>query len=165
MHKSNENQLQSLVEKLATSLVNANLKIVTAESCTGGMLAQKFTSISGSSMWFECGYVSYSNESKIHMLGVHANVLDQYGAVSDIVAGQMAAGALKNCSADIAVSITGVAGPKGGSVQKPVGTVYIATADTDDHINVIHHQFQGDRCTIREQSVIQAISQVIEHLA
>ena len=158
-------QISKLVEKLATKLKAKKLKIVTAESCTGGMLAQFFTSIEGSSSWFECGYVSYSNDSKINMLGVNTEALNQHGAVSEKIALQMAEGALKNCAADIAVSITGIAGPGGGSKDKPIGTVYIATADNDRPGKVILHHFQGDRDIIRKQSTRQAIFQVLEHLS
>ena len=165
MENTKADRFRPLVENLATILINKNKKIVTAESCTGGMLAENFTAVSGSSSWFECGYISYSNDSKIHMLGVQSEVLNEHGAVSDIVAVQMAVGALNNCLADIAVSITGIAGPEGGSAEKPVGTVFIATADIDQRTNAKIHQFQGDRRKIREQSTLQAISQVLEHLA
>ncbi len=133
-----------------------NLKIATAESCTGGLLAALFTEISGSSQVFECGFVTYSNEAKIEMLQVKKELLDLHGAVSAQVAEAMAQGALKNSPADLAVAITGIAGPDGGSKEKPVGLVYIAVACKNRSV-VRKFNFAGDRVEVRKSSVIAAL--------
>ena len=161
---SDKKHLQEQVEQLADQLIKNNLKIAVAESCTGGMLAQQFTSVSGSSEWFECGFVTYSYASKTRLLGVQANVLKEQGAVTPIVAEQMAAGVLNNCDADISASITGIAGPGGGSESKPVGTVYIATAVKNQPTKAVRHLFDGDRLSIREQSTQMAIVELISRL-
>ncbi|QMU62685.1 MAG: nicotinamide-nucleotide amidohydrolase family protein [Gammaproteobacteria bacterium] len=153
-----------LINKLAECLVEKNLTLAVAESCTGGMLAQQCTSIEGSSRWLECGFVTYSNASKIRLLSVEANVLNEYGAVSPQIAEQMAIGALEHSNADISASITGIAGPGGGSEVKPVGTVYIATAVKNQAAHAILHTFQGDRHAIREQSTLTAIEHLIERV-
>ncbi len=136
-----------------------------AESCTGGMLAQQCTSVPGSSIWFECGFVTYSNASKIRLLGVQANVLSEYGAVSSQVAELMALGSLEHSDATISVAITGVAGPGGGTDDKPVGTVYIATAQKGHVAHSKLHIFSGDRQSIREQSAQSAIEQLLERIS
>ncbi len=153
-----------LIERLAEQLTEKNITVAVAESCTGGMLAQEFTALNGSSKWFECGFVTYSNVSKIKMLGVEPHVLDEYGAVSSQVAEQMALGVLAHSDATISASITGIAGPSGGTAEKPVGTVYIGTAMTNQAAKTELHQFQGDRKSIREQTVQAAISQLMGEL-
>lgn len=157
-------RIHESVQILAKLMTDKQLKLVTAESCTGGMLAQKITSISDSSKWFECGFVTYSNGSKMRMLGVQSEVLDEFGAVSEEVAEQMALGAQRNSAADIAVSVTGIAGPGGGSAIKPVGTVYIANVILNQSAITTHYQFEGDRQAIREQTTLAAISLLIDHL-
>ena len=152
------------IEQLAQQLLKRNFKVAVAESCTGGMLAQEFTSFAGSSSWFECGFVTYSNASKIMSLGVSYEVISKHGAVSEETAVQMALGVLKNSHANLSASITGIAGPGGGTKSKPVGTVYIATALDKDETKTIRHQFEGDRQSIRLQSVEQAIFQLSERL-
>lgn len=152
------------IEQLAQQLLKRNFKVAVAESCTGGMLAQEFTSFAGSSSWFECGFVTYSNASKIMSLGVSSEVISKHGAVSEETAVQMALGVLKNSHANLSASITGIAGPGGGTKSKPVGTVYIATALDKDETKTIRHQFEGDRQSIRLQSVEQAIFQLSERL-
>ena len=126
MSQVDQRRLEALAGRLGALLVNEQLKLVTAESCTGGWVAQCLTAIAGSSAWFDRGFVSYSNEAKQEMLGVPADTLAEYGAVSQPVAVAMAEGALRNSRADWAVAITGIAGPTGGSPQKPVGTVCFA---------------------------------------
>jgi nicotinamide-nucleotide amidase len=159
---------KSFIKQLANQLIEKKLKVAVAESCTGGMLAQQFTSLSGSSKWFECGFVTYSNASKIRLLGVEADVLNEYGAVSAQVAEQMAIGVLEHSDADISASITGIAGPGGGTEGKPVGTVYIATAVKNEIKNqpakVGHHLFVGDRQAIREQTTDMAIAELIKRI-
>lgn len=153
------------IEQLAEKLLKHRLKVAVAESCTGGMLAQEFTSFAGSSKWFECGFVSYSNASKIMSLGVNADVLSEHGAVSKEVAELMAIGVLKNSQAKLSASITGIAGPGGGTAEKPLGTVFISTAFENDKTKTVQHQFDGDRHMIRNQSVEQAIMQLSERLS
>ncbi len=152
------------IEQLAQQLLKRNFKVAVAESCTGGMLAQEFTSFAGSSSWFECGFVTYSNASKIMSLGVSYEVISKHGAVSEETAVQMALGVLKNSHANLSASITGIAGPGGGTDSKPVGTVYIATALENHETKTIRHQFEGNRQSIRIQSVEQAIFQLSKRL-
>lgn len=132
-------------------------RLVTAESCTGGWLAKTITDTPGSSQWFECGYVTYSNAAKQRDLGVSEHTLATYGAVSAETAREMAAGALRRAEADVAIAITGIAGPDGGTPDKPVGTVWFAVAiprsygivDVDARVQY----FKGDRDTVRRESV------------
>ena len=157
--------IQELVQTLAKLMIAKKFKLATAESCTGGMLSQRVTALSGSSEWFECGFITYSNDLKISLLGVQAKVLDEFGAVSKEVAEQMALGTLQNCAADIAVSITGIAGPRGGSTAKPVGTVYIATAKLNQSAKAKHYHFKGNREVIRKQTTHAAIKLVVDQLS
>ena len=143
----------SVVEKL----IKANLQVATAESCTGGLLAAAITSVAGSSQVFGCGIVSYSNQIKTKILGVDEQMLEQYGAVSPQVACAMADGLRSISSADICLSITGIAGPDGGTAEKPVGLVYIGIADSNGVI-AIEHNFVGDRQTVRFATVAEALS-------
>ena len=129
-------------ENILEQLRNRKWRLATAESCTGGLLAAALTNIPGSSDVFDCGFVTYSNRSKTEMLGVPAALIDQHGAVSKAVARAMAKGALLNSQADIAVAITGIAGPGGGTAEKPVGLVCFACA-TRDHMDSIEVRF-GD---------------------
>ncbi|MFK7816213.1 MAG: CinA family protein [Gammaproteobacteria bacterium] len=152
-------------DRLAERLIKMGLTLVVAESCTGGMLAEQCTSISGGSAWFECGFVTYSNASKIRLLGVDANVIDEHGAVSSQVAELMALGALEHSDAEISAAITGIAGPGGGSESKPVGTVYIATARKGQVASSKLHTFRGDRQSIRNQSTQSAIEQLLERVS
>jgi len=161
---NSKSPIEILIQQLAEQLVEKNLTIAVAESCTGGMLAQWCTSLNGSSNWFECGFVTYSNVSKIRLLGVQANVLDEHGAVSPQIAEQMAVGALHHSDADVSASITGIAGPGGGSESKPVGTVFIATAVKNQPTTAVKYLFKGDRQSVREQSVHVAIEQLLKRL-
>jgi nicotinamide-nucleotide amidase len=135
-------------------------KVVTAESCTGGWIAQSITQTPGSSAWFERGFIAYSNQAKQQMLGVKADTLNAYGAVSKQVAMEMAKGALSNSLADISVSVTGIAGPDGGTDEKPIGTVWIGHAFADNIAASLYH-FKGDRHAIREQAVVKALETII----
>jgi len=157
-------QILDSTQILAAQMLKKNFKLSTAESCTGGMLSQSITAMQGSSAWFECGFITYSNESKIKLLDVNINALQEEGAVSEVVARQMAAGALSNSTSQISASITGIAGPDGGTKEKPVGTVFIATASKQKNILVNKHLFKGDRQSIREQTTLAAISQLIQQL-
>lgn len=153
---------------LAT-LVGAKLKargalLATAESCTGGWVAQAATAIAGSSDWFERGFVSYSNAAKQEMLGVSAATLATHGAVSEQTAREMAIGALAHSRAQVALAITGIAGPTGGSPEKPVGTVCFAWLEKDGAPVVLTRHFDGDRASVRRQSVIVALQGVLDLL-
>lgn len=149
-----------LINDLVTCLSKVDGKVCTAESCTGGMIAKSFTDLAGSSAWFERGFVTYSNESKTEMLGVSASVIEQYGAVSEPVATAMATGALKNSHADYSIAVTGVAGPGGGSDEKPVGTVWIGIGSTNQVVAQTY-LFDGDRENIRLLTMQTAIERLI----
>jgi nicotinamide-nucleotide amidase len=118
------NELSELVARVARWALGAKYRIVTAESCTGGWIAKVFTDAAGSSRWFECGYVTYSNEAKARDLGVSWRTLNEHGAVSEPTVREMAAGALHVTGADVSIAVSGIAGPDGGSAEKPVGTVW-----------------------------------------
>jgi nicotinamide-nucleotide amidase len=132
------------------------MKIATAESCTGGMIAARITSVSGSSGCFDCGLVTYSNYQKHKLLGVRRGTLKKYGAVSRETALEMCKGARRVTNADIAVSVTGIAGPTGGSEEKPVGTVWIGVCCSNIH-KAKKYLFDGDRNSVREQTVETAL--------
>jgi nicotinamide-nucleotide amidase len=133
-------------------------KIATAESCTGGLIAGTLTAIAGSSDVYDRGWVTYSNEAKREQLGVPATMLEAHGAVSGEVAEAMAKGALHRSKADVAVSVTGIAGPGGGSAEKPVGLVYVGLARKDGWSQVERCLFDGDRDSIRAQTVTRALT-------
>jgi nicotinamide-nucleotide amidase len=157
-----DKQIIELAILVGQSLVEKNLIIATAESCTGGGVAQAITEIPGSSAWFDRGFVTYSNLAKMQMLQVDQVVLDQHGAVSEEVAKQMVEGALNNSDADFAVSVTGIAGPSGGSEKKPVGTVYIAWGIKDEGVVCEKYFFSGDRSEVRKQTIISALKGCLE---
>lgn len=140
------------------------LKLAMAESCTGGLVSAALTEIAGSSDVFIGGAVTYANEAKRDIIGVSSESLEKYGAVSEQVAEEMALGACKVFHAHIAASITGIAGPSGGSPEKPVGTVYIGVA-LNGVAHVSHHLFSGDRRAIREQSAEAALNMLISQLS
>lgn len=156
--------MHSLVEELSLLLVNSRLMLVTAESCTGGMIAAAMTDRPGSSSSFERGFVTYTNDSKIELLGVRSETLAQFGAVSEQTAAEMAEGALKNSRAHIALSVTGIAGPTGGSADKPVGLVYIGIARKDMETQVVRNLFDGDRASIRQATVEKSLELLIEKI-
>ena len=152
-----------LVEQLAARLLRDGKRICTAESCTGGLIAKSFTDLAGSSDWFERGFVTYSNEAKNEMLAVPASLIADYGAVSEPVAAAMASGALRHSHADYAIAVTGVAGPSGGSAEKPVGTVWIAVASNQEQRTRLYC-FDGDRQAVREATLQQAIADALQLL-
>ncbi|CAG0960354.1 nicotinamide-nucleotide amidase [Burkholderiales bacterium] len=154
----------ALVEDLATRARARGLRLATAESCTGGMLAAAMTSLAGSSDWFERGYVTYSNTAKTAELGVPAALIESAGAVSEAVARAMALGARVRSGAAWAVALTGVAGPGGGSADKPVGTVWIAWAGPQGEVSARCFHFVGDRAAVREQAVSAALTGLIDAL-
>ena len=145
------------VERLAALLRSRDERVATAESCTGGLIAAACTALAGSSDWFERGFVTYSNEAKVEMLGVPPALIAAHGAVSAEVAGAMAEGALSCSRAAFAVSVTGIAGPGGGSPAKPVGTVWIGVAARDEKAVATLLQASGDRAAVRAASVARAL--------
>ena len=153
--------LTTLATLVGAKLRAKGLMLATAESCTGGWVAQAVTAIAGSSDWFERGFVTYSNAAKMEMLRVKAGTLRMHGAVSEQTAGEMAAGALARSRAQVAVAITGIAGPAGGSAQKPVGTVCFGWAMKHGAVCAETHRFQGNRESVRRQSVIVALQGVL----
>ena len=150
-------RIQQQAEQLAEALVRRGLMLTTAESCTGGWVAQELTAIPGSSAWFERGFVTYSNEAKQEMLAVSADTLAQFGAVSEAVVREMALGALQHSRAQLSVAISGVAGPGGGSADKPVGTVCFGWAREGGEVLSRSLHFGGDRESVRRQAVAVAI--------
>ncbi len=157
----NDNKLTLIVEQLAANLLQNNKRLTVAESCTGGWIAKVLTDLAGSSEWFERGFVTYSNESKQEMLGVLASTLEAQGAVSEEVVQEMALGALKNSHADISLSVSGIAGPGGGTEDKPVGLVWFAWAYQDTVITSEKKIFSGDRNEVREQAVFHALTELV----
>ncbi len=145
------------VTALACVLKTRRWTMCAAESCTGGLIAAACTSVSGSSDWFEQGYVTYSNAAKTETLGVGAALIERHGAVSEPVACAMAEGALAHSKADVAVAVTGIAGPSGATPGKPVGTVCIATATRTHGAAATRWQFDGDRFAVRRSSVKEAL--------
>lgn len=156
----NKSSKDDLVNRLSRALTNKNWVVTTAESCTGGGIAQAITTIPGSSRWFEQGVITYSNRAKQQLLGVDETDLRRCGAVSAQVAEAMATGALQRAQADLAVAVTGIAGPDGGCPEKPVGTVWLAWA-TSEHTNSRCFHFTGSRNQIRELAVVEALKGLI----
>jgi nicotinamide-nucleotide amidase len=150
--------------QLGQALKARGFMLAVAESCTGGMVAEAITSIAGSSEWFDRGFVSYSNAAKIDMLDVSSATLEKFGAVSEQTAAEMAIGALKNSAAQIAGSITGIAGPDGGSPEKPVGTVCFAWTGNNTPVSSCTHWFDGNRDSVRKQAAIFMMAGLIERL-
>lgn len=146
-----------LVEQIAAALKARHQMMATAESCTGGLIAAACTEISGSSDWFERGFVTYSNAAKSELLGVPAALIAAHGAVSEPVARAMAAGAVAQAHAHWSVAVTGIAGPSGGSVDKPVGTVWLAWATPTEVVSALHH-LAGDRAAVRQATVSHALA-------
>ena len=155
-------QLEALAAQVGELLRNNGQRLTTAESCTGGWIAQCLTAIAGSSDWFERGFVTYSNDAKVEMLGVAADTLVAHGAVSEATAAAMAAGALRHSHADWALAVTGIAGPGGGSADKPVGTVCFGWAAVDGRVDAQTVRFAGDREQVRAQSVAHALAGLLE---
>lgn len=155
--------LTSLSHTVGQLLISHHLSLVTAESCTGGLLAKTLTDIPGSSAWFERGYVVYSERSKQELLGVDSKTLTQFGAVSQETVLEMAQGALQQSHANVSVAITGIAGPGGATPTKPLGLVWFAWASTHWPLQARSFQFSGGREAVRMQSVAQALN-VLEEL-
>jgi nicotinamide-nucleotide amidase len=150
--------LQALSERVGAVLSERSLTLATAESCTGGWVAQVITHTAGSSAWFERGFVTYANEAKVEMLGVAPETLAIHGAVSEQTAAEMAVGALSRSRALISLAITGIAGPAGGSPGKPVGTVCFGWCSRGDEAQTERRQFLGNREEIRRQAVVYVLT-------
>lgn len=155
--------MDTLITTLFEKLKTKGWMLATAESCTGGLIAAQITEVSGSSAYFDRGFVTYSNDAKMRQLLVPAALIDEHGAVSTEVAEAMAKGTLDHSNAQIAVSVTGIAGPNGGTPEKPVGLVYIGIA-TWEAAKTHKHIFKGDRSAVRKQTVETAINHLIETL-
>jgi nicotinamide-nucleotide amidase len=156
-----DRELASLSARLGTALSARSWMLATAESCTGGWAAEAVTATAGSSGWFERGFVTYSNESKVELLGVSPATLARHGAVSEETACEMAAGALAHSHADVALSVTGIAGPGGGGPGKPVGMVWLAWCKRYGDTFAEMHHFPGDREAVRRQIVAVALERLI----
>jgi len=154
----------SLAERVVRALAGRGLAVTVAESCTGGLVSAAITSVPGASKVFGHGFITYSNAAKTELLGVPPFLIEAHGAVSAEVASAMATGALNAARADLAISITGVAGPDGGTMQKPVGLVFIAVAGGNAGPQVFENRFAGDRENIRHASVIRALELILENL-
>jgi nicotinamide-nucleotide amidase len=152
------------VSRLADVLRARGERLATAESCTGGLIAAACTDLAGSSDWFERGFVTYSNEAKTELLGVDAALIAAHGAVSDPVALAMATGALAHSRADWAVAVTGIAGPGGGSAEKPVGLVWLAWCRHGEPPQAERHVFPGDRAHVRGATVARALQGLLERI-
>jgi nicotinamide-nucleotide amidase len=158
-----EQYRQSLCRQVADLMLKKLFSLATAESCTGGLIAATCTNLAGSSQWFERGFVTYSNAAKTEMLGVEADVIAQFGAVSEPVAAAMAQGAVRHSAAQVSVAVTGVAGPTGGSAEKPVGTVWIGWCVDGKTSTELFH-FDGDRAMVRDLTVQRALQGLVERL-
>jgi nicotinamide-nucleotide amidase len=152
---------QPLCERLAQALLARGWMLATAESCTGGMIAAACTDLSGSSQWFERGFVTYSNAAKQELLGVDPALIARHGAVSEVVARAMAFGAVRHSRARVGVAVTGIAGPTGGNPQKPVGTVWFGF-QVDGRLSSETLRFEGDRAAIRTAAVRHALERLLE---
>jgi nicotinamide-nucleotide amidase len=156
--------MNALAAQIGELLKARGMMLATAESCTGGGVAQAITDIAGSSEWFERGFVTYANIAKVEMLGVRQTTLDAHGAVSELTVREMAAGALQRSHADIALAVSGIAGPSGGTAEKPVGTVWFAWSARDGSTRARVHHLSGNRSEVRMQAVEIALRGVGEIL-
>ncbi|MBP2168030.1 nicotinamide-nucleotide amidase [Erwinia toletana] len=147
-----DDQLNQLSAAIGAQLQRRNATVTAAESCTGGWISKVITDIAGSSAWFERGFVTYSNEAKQQLTGVTATALEQFGAVSEQVVREMALGALQAAHADFAISVSGIAGPDGGTAEKPTGTVWFGFASANGTVLTRRQHFAGDREAVRRQA-------------
>ena len=164
MIENQSDQLGSVAEQVGGLLKDQGSRLTTVESCTGGWIAQSVTAVAGSSVWFERGFITYSNEAKHEMVGVPDLLIIENGAVSGPVARAMARGGLDHSPADVAVAVTGVAGPEGGSIEKPVGTVFVSWALRSGALRTERFLFEGDRVAVRAQTVIEALGGLIRFM-
>ena len=157
-------EIDTLAARLVAELKARRLTLATAESCTGGWIAQAVTSVSGSSACFGYGLVTYSDDAKMRLLNVPRTLLAEHGAVSEAVVRSMAGGAIRISGADLAVAVSGIAGPTGGSEEKPVGTVWFAwsrMSEEGPRTETLHERFDGDREAVRRQTVVKALSGLV----
>jgi nicotinamide-nucleotide amidase len=159
-----DDELYRLAAEIGEALKARGLMLATAESCTGGWVGEAVTAVPGSSHWYERGFITYTDRSKQEMLGVSAQTLTRYGAVSEAVVREMVAGALERSHAQVALAISGIAGPGGGTPDKPVGMVCLAWGAKDSAIVAETHRFDGDRRKVRRQAVEAALRGVLAHL-
>lgn len=152
--------IEELVQQLAAKLIEKGWMLATAESCTGGMIAAACTDLAGSSQWFDRGFVTYSNEAKTEMLGVHAELIEKHGAVSEEVVRAMAEGAIRHSRAQVSIAVTGIAGPGGGSAEKPVGTVWVG-CHVKSSTYIQQCQLTGTRSQIRNTSLACALQKLM----
>lgn len=162
MMMTDEDDIHTLAKQVGSMLSQHGGKLAAAESCTGGWVCQAVTDVAGSSAWFDCGFVTYSNAAKQHLLGVPESVLEGYGAVSEQTVRAMAAGALLNSLADCVVAVSGIAGPAGATPGKPVGTVWFAWQRRDGNCATLKKQFDGDRRSVRRQAVTVALQGLLK---
>ena len=165
MHAPSDDELQLQAERLGASLRDTKQMLVTAESCTGGWIAKTVTDVAGSSDWFDCGLAAYSYEAKQRLLGVRAETLEHFGAVSRETVLEMVSGALVHSGSTVAVAVTGIAGPGGGTDDKPVGTVWIAWKRRGGYPTAVTFHFDGDRDDVRRQTVAAALHGLAELMA
>jgi len=159
-----DSEITMLASRVGAALKGRGLMLATAESCTGGGIAEAITRIPGSSAWFDCAFVSYSYEAKTSMLGVHRDILVDFGAVSQETVREMADGAIARSRAQVAVAVTGIAGPEGGMEDKPVGTVWFAWKFPKKPVITEVCHFSGDRAAVRNQTVVHALSKLLHNL-
>ncbi len=157
-------ELETLAREVGHALKSHGLMLVAAESCTGGWVAQVVTSVAGSSEWFDRGFITYTNVSKRELLGVKTATLARFGVVSEQTAREMAEGALKHSHAQVALAVTGIAGPTGGTPEKPVGTVCFAWAGKKRETKSAKLHLSGDREAVRRQSVVTALQGLLDFL-
>lgn len=163
MNPSNPIGIEDTIRALATQLQGRGQRLCTAESCTGGGIAARLTDVPGSSGWFECGWVTYSDASKTGLLGVEAGLLERWGAVSAQVAAAMCAGALERCAADFALSVTGIAGPDGGTPDKPVGLVWFGWMRRGAQPRTESRVFPGGRQEVRAAAALWSLHQLLDY--
>lgn len=161
---STPESIESCIQKLAAVMLERGQTFSCAESCSGGLLSKHCTDLAGSSSWFECGCVTYSNAAKQWMIGVPAELIEQHGAVSEAVAEAMLSGLLARSQTDWGVAITGIAGPGGGSALKPVGTVCFAYGQRARTARVYRAHFDGDRNSVRHAAVIDVMSRLLAEI-
>lgn len=159
-----DENLHHLAGQVGDCLLESRRQLACAESCTGGFISKVVTDIAGSSQWFDRGFITYTNQAKTELLGVPSETIGEHGAVSEATVRAMAAGALRHSQAAVSLAVTGVAGPGGGSLDKPVGTVWFAWASRDDGVESERQQFLGDRDAVRRQTVAHALEGVLKRL-
>lgn len=157
-------ELTQLAEQVGAALKQRAIMLTTAESCTGGWVAREITAVPGSSHWYDRGFITYTNQSKQEMLGVQEETLETYGAVSEQTVCEMAEGALQNSHADISIAVSGIAGPDGGTPEKPVGTVCLAWAGAEHVTRSLVKRYKGDREKVRQQAVEEALQGLLDFL-